>query len=87
MWGCWSRAAELDLAKEALGAERAGELGVEDLEGHRPVVAEVLGEVDGGHAAAPELAVEPVAVGQRGAQAVPPVAHAGPQGSGSGMWG
>ena len=70
--------AELDLAQESLGAERAGQLRMQDLEGHRPVVAEVVGEVDCRHPAAPELAVEPVAVGQRGAQAVRQVAHAAP---------
>ena len=55
---------ELDLALEALGAERGGQLGVEHLERDRPVVAEVVGEVDRGHAAAPELALDAVAVGQ-----------------------
>ena len=66
MWGCWSRAASLDLAQEALRAERGGELGVEHLERDRPVVLEIVGEVDRGHAAAPELALERVAVGQGG---------------------
>ena len=41
---------EPDLALEALGAERGGELGVEHLERDRPVVPEVAGEVDRGHA-------------------------------------
>ena len=53
-----------DLAQEALGAERAAELGVQDLERHRPVVLEVAGEVDRGHAAAAELALEHVAVAE-----------------------
>ena len=65
MWGCWSRAGESDLALEALGPERGGELGVEHLERDRPLVPEVVGEVDGGHAAAAELALEGVAVGER----------------------
>ena len=55
---------ELDLALEPLGAERGGQLGVEHLERDRPVVPEVLGEVDRGHAAAAELALEPVAIRQ-----------------------
>jgi len=55
--------AELDLAEEPVGAEGAGELGVEHLEGDGAVVAEVLREVDGRHAAAAELAGEAVAVG------------------------
>ena len=59
---------EADLALEALGPERGGQLGVEHLERHRPVVPEVLGEIDRGHAAAPELALERVAVGQALAQ-------------------
>ena len=52
----------LDLAQEALGAERRGELGVQHLERDGAVVPEVAGEVDGGHAAATELALEAVAV-------------------------
>jgi hypothetical protein len=41
---------------------------VENLECHRPVMLEILGEIDRGHAAAAELAPENVAVGQRGLQ-------------------
>ena len=55
---------EPDLALVALGTERGGELRVEHLEGHRPVVLEVLGEEDRGHAAAAELALEGVPVPQ-----------------------
>ena len=56
---------ELDLAQEPLGAERRGELGMEHLEGDRAVVLEVLGQVDRRHAAAAELALERVAIGER----------------------
>ena len=56
---------ELDLALEALGAERVSEIGVQHLERDRPVVPQVLGEEDGGHAAAPELALEGVRCGER----------------------
>ena len=56
---------ELDLALEALGAEAGGELGMEHLERDRPVVPEVLREVDRGHAPAPELALERVTALQR----------------------
>ena len=59
---------ELDLALEALGAERGGQLGVEHLERDRPLVLEVAGEIDGGHAPAAELALERVAVPQAFAQ-------------------
>ena len=39
---------------------------MEDLERDRAIVLEVMREVDRGHATAPELALERVAVGQRG---------------------
>ena len=55
---------ELDLALEPLGPERDGQLGVQHLERHGPVVPEVVREVDGGHAAPPELALDPVSPGQ-----------------------
>ena len=38
----------------------------EELEGDRAVVPEVVGEVHRGHAAAPELALEPVAAANKG---------------------
>ncbi|MGH8570392.1 MAG: hypothetical protein ACREXU_20910 [Gammaproteobacteria bacterium] len=53
-----------DLALESVGAERRGKLGMEHLERHRPVVPQVASEIDGGHAPAPELALECVAVQQ-----------------------
>ncbi len=59
---------ELDLAEEALRAERIGELGVEHLERHRAVVPHVLREPDRSHAAAAELALEGVPVSQSRAQ-------------------
>ena len=49
---------EPDLPLEALGAERRGKIGVEDLEGHGPVVPEVVGEEDGRHPATAELALD-----------------------------
>jgi hypothetical protein len=52
---------EADFALEALGAERPGQLGVEDLEGDGSVVLEVGGEEDRGHAAPAELAKDGVA--------------------------
>ncbi|HET6576974.1 MAG TPA: hypothetical protein VFG66_01545 [Gemmatimonadales bacterium] len=58
-----------DLPKKTFGAERGGELRAEELEGDGPVVTEVVGEVDQGHAAAAELAVEPVAAGKGGREA------------------
>ena len=41
----------LDLGEEAFGADDGGEFGAEDLDGDGAVVLEVVGEVDGGHAA------------------------------------
>ena len=60
----------LDLAEEALGAEDGRELGAEDLEGDLAVVLQVVGQVDGGHAAAAELALDRVPVGEGSAQGV-----------------
>ena len=70
---------EADLALEPVGAERGGQLGVQHLERDRAVVLEVLGQVDRGHAAAPELAVERVAVGQALPQSSLQFTHAGLQ--------
>ena len=55
---------DADLAQEALGAERRGELGAQHLERDLAVVPEVVGEVDRGHAAAAELALDRVAAGE-----------------------
>ena len=52
--------ADLDLAGEPLGTERGGELGAEHFHRDLAVVLEVLGEIDGGHAALAELALDPV---------------------------
>jgi hypothetical protein len=52
---------EPDLALKALGAEGVSEIGVKDLEGDRAVVADVVGEIYRGHAAAAELALDRVA--------------------------
>jgi hypothetical protein len=66
---------ELDLAEEAVGTEDGGQLGPKDLEGDRAVVLEVLGEIDRGHAAAAQLALERVAIGEGRGQAVEVRAH------------
>jgi hypothetical protein len=49
-----------DLPLEPLGAQRRGQLGQEDFQRDRPVVPEVLGQVDRGHAPAAELALDRV---------------------------
>jgi hypothetical protein len=53
-----------DLGQEPLGAEDGGQLGAEDLERHLAVVPEVVGQVDRGHAALAERALDRVAVGE-----------------------
>ena len=55
---------ELDLALESLRAERGRDRGQEHLERDGALVPEVAGEVHRGHAAAAELALDEVAVGQ-----------------------
>ena len=59
----------LDLAQEPLGADHRGELGAQDLDGDLAVVLEVLGQVHRGHAALAQLALDAVAVGERGGEA------------------
>jgi hypothetical protein len=61
---------QLDLPKEPLGAQRLRQLGMENLQGDRTVVPEIASEVDRSHAAAPELALDDVAVGQGGPETV-----------------
>ena len=53
---------EPDLPDEPLGAEHLGQLGMEDLQGDQTVMAEVAGEIDRGHAPAPELTLDHVPV-------------------------
>ena len=65
----------LDLGEEAVAADDGTELGVEDLDGDLAVVLQVLGEVDGGHAALAELTVETVTVGQGGGESAECVLH------------
>ena len=72
---------EVDLAEKALGAHGGGELGVEHLDRDRPVVLEVAGEPDGGHAPAAELALERVAVPQAFAKRRDRVSHGLPRAS------
>jgi hypothetical protein len=55
---------EPDFPKEALGTHRGSEVGVEDLEGYRPVVLAVLREVHRGHAPPPQFAGQHVLVPQ-----------------------
>ena len=72
---------DFDLPEEAVGAEGVGQLGVEHLEGDGPAVAEVAGEVDRGHAAPAELALEAIAIGESGLEVREKVGHATLDGS------
>jgi hypothetical protein len=49
---------KLDLALEPIGPERGGDFGEQHLQGHRPVVLEVLRQIDRGHALAAGAASE-----------------------------
>jgi hypothetical protein len=51
------------LPEESLGADARGQLRVKHLHRDRPIVPDVLGEVDRGHAASAELSLYRVAAG------------------------
>jgi hypothetical protein len=55
---------EANLALEALRPQRVGQPGMEHLQGDGSVVLEIAGEMDRGHAAAPELTLERIATAQ-----------------------
>jgi hypothetical protein len=55
---------EVNFLEEALGAQHRRELGVQYLDRDPTMVPQVLGEPDRGHAAAPELALDHVAVSE-----------------------
>ena len=59
-----------DLAKEPVGANTAGDLGVHRLDRDIAVVARVVRQIHGRHAAAAELANDAVAVGDVGGRAL-----------------
>ena len=69
------RRRRLNLDHEPLGAEYRREFGLQDLHGDQAVVLEVVREVDGGHAALPELALDAVPVGKGGGEARENVTH------------
>ena len=69
MCGCWSRAAIADLAQEALGADRRGQLRAEHLEATSRSCRRSWAQVDRRHAAPAELALEAVAAVEVGREA------------------
>ena len=66
---------QADLALEAFRSERRRQLGVEQLERYRAIVAQVAREVDGRHSAAPKLALDEVSIGQRRFKAIQDIGH------------
>ncbi len=65
----------LDLGQEPLGPENGAELGAQDLERDRAIVPHVVREVDGGHPARAKLAINDVAVCERGVEPRNGVVH------------
>ena len=65
----------LDLAEEPLGADDRGELRAQHLDRDLAVVLEVVREIDGGHAAGAELALDAIAIGQGVGEAGLGLAH------------
>ena len=68
----------LDLGEEPLGAHDGGQLGLEHLERDLPLVPEVFGQVDRGHAALAELALDAVAALEGRVQAGDGIGHGRP---------
>ena len=64
MCGCWSWAVSRISRRNRSAPEGSDEVGTEHLDRDRAVVLEVAGQVDRGHAAAPELALEQVAIAE-----------------------
>jgi hypothetical protein len=60
---------DLHFGEESLGAKHRAEFRLEHLDGDLSIVLEVLGEIDRGHPARAELALDAVAVGQRSGDA------------------
>ena len=65
-----------DLAQKPLRPQRRSEFRPQHLERHLAVVLQVLGEVDGGHAAGADLALDAIAVDQCGPELFGDLRHA-----------
>jgi hypothetical protein len=80
-----------DLALEAIGPECGHDLGAEHLQRNATGVLEILGEIDGGHAPAPELMLEAVVIGQGVLETLEQVHVLAPRSAGNsyftGAWG
>ena len=66
MCGCWSRAVVLISVRKRSAPSAAPRSGCEDLDGDVAIVPQVVGEVDGRHAAGAELAIDAIAIGECG---------------------
>jgi hypothetical protein len=55
---------QFDLALEAFGTEREGQFRMQDLQGDRTVVPDIMGQKYSGHAATPKLPLDAVAIGK-----------------------
>ena len=63
---------ELDLAEKSIAAERRGEIGMQGFERYVSTMSEVVCQVDGRHAAGPELSFDAIATGERGRERIIP---------------
>ena len=57
-------------AQEALGADDGAQVGAKDFERDLAVVLQIAREIDGGHSAGADLALDGVAVGEGGSEAL-----------------
>ena len=64
-----------DFLLEALGAERDGQLRMQNLQGDWTVVPEIVGQKHGGHAATTELALNAVAISEATLEPVAKIYH------------
>ena len=75
--GVFELGRDLDFAGEPLRTHYRGQLGVENLQGHRAIVPQIAGEVDGCHAAPAELTLYLVPAGEGSAEAFQRIRHVG----------
>ena len=66
---------DVDLAREPIGPHRGGELRAEDLESDLAAVLEVMGEIDRGHPAHADLALDAVTRTEGGGNAFQLIGH------------
>ena len=61
---------DLDVAQESFGAQHFAEPGLQHFDGDITIVLDVVREIQGGHAAGTEFALDAIAVGQGGSEAL-----------------